>query len=239
MAFNNAVNATTAGIVGLSAAGVWTGTPVTQYNVLVGGATSQVLVNIAPSATSGVALISQGASANPAYGTVVVAGGGTGLATLTAYALLAGGTTSTGNLQQIALGSAGQVLVSGGAGALPSFQAAPGSFTWSSVAASSQTIAVQNGYVTDNATLVTYTLPATAALGDSFEILGGTTGAGGWTIAQNASQQIHFGSAATTAGVGGSLASTNQYDNVQCRAIVAGAATIWEVTSATGNLTVV
>jgi hypothetical protein len=212
---------------------------VSQYNLLVGGATSQVLVNIAPSATSGVALISQGSAANPAYGTVVVAGGGTGLATLTAYALIAGGTTSTGNVQQIALGSSGQVLTSNGAGALPSFQAAAGGFTWSSVTTSTQTIAVQNGYVTDNATLVTYTLPVTAALGDSFEILGGTTGAGGWTIAQNASQQIKFGVTATTSGVGGSLASTNQYDNVKCRAIVAGAATIWEVTSATGNLTVV
>lgn len=239
MAFTNSINATTPGIVGLNAAGVWTGTAVTQYNVLVGGATSQVLVNIAPSATSGVALISQGSAANPAYGTVVVAGGGTGLATLSTYQLLAGGTTSTGNLQQVAIGTAGQVLTSNGAGALPTFQAASGGFTWTAVAASSQTIAVQNGYITNNATLVTYTLPATAALGDSFEILGGTTGAGGWTIAQNASQQIRFGSSATTSGVGGSLASTNQYDNVLCRAIVAGASTIWEVTSATGNLTVV
>ncbi len=58
-------------------------------------------------------------------GTVTVPQGGTGLTTLTAYAVLAGGTTSTGNLQQVSgLGTSGQVLTSNGAGALPTFQAA-------------------------------------------------------------------------------------------------------------------
>lgn len=57
---------------------------------------------------------------------VVVADGGTGVSSLTAYALLAGGTTSTGPVQSLAgLGSATQVLTSNGAGALPTFQAIP------------------------------------------------------------------------------------------------------------------
>jgi hypothetical protein len=78
---------------------------------------------LAPSATSGVPLISQGASADPAYGTAVVAGGGTGMTSATAYAVLCGGTTSTGAHQSIAgLGSAGDVLTSNGAGALPTMQ---------------------------------------------------------------------------------------------------------------------
>lgn len=56
-----------------------------------------------------------------------VAGGGTGDASFTAYALLAGGTTSTGALQNISgVGTANQVLVSNGAGALPSWQSVPG-----------------------------------------------------------------------------------------------------------------
>lgn len=76
MAFNNAINCNTAGIVGLTSAGAFTGTPVTQYNLIVGGATSDVLVNVAPSATSGVPVISQGSSANPTFGTAVLAGGG-------------------------------------------------------------------------------------------------------------------------------------------------------------------
>ena len=54
-----------------------------------------------------------------------VAGGGTGLSTATAYAVLCGGTTSTGAFQSIAsVGTSGQVLTSNGAGALPTFQAA-------------------------------------------------------------------------------------------------------------------
>ncbi len=57
---------------------------------------------------------------------LAVADGGTGVASNTAYAVLCGGTTSTGNIQSIAgVGSATQVLTSNGAGALPSFQAPP------------------------------------------------------------------------------------------------------------------
>lgn len=58
---------------------------------------------------------------------ITVAQGGTGDASLTAYAVLCGGTTSTAAVQSIAaLGSSGNVLTSNGAGALPTFQAAAG-----------------------------------------------------------------------------------------------------------------
>lgn len=55
-----------------------------------------------------------------------VAGGGTGVASLTAYAPIFGGTTSTGAVQSGTVGTAGQVLTSNGAGALPTFQAPTG-----------------------------------------------------------------------------------------------------------------
>lgn len=98
----------------------------TAYNIPVGNGTTQVTL-VAPSATSGVPVISQGAAANPAYGTAVVAGGGTGRATSTAYAVLCGGTTSTSAQQSLAgVGTSGQVLTSNGAAALPTFQAAGG-----------------------------------------------------------------------------------------------------------------
>ncbi len=62
------------------------------------------------------------AVANP----LTVANGGSGVSSTTAYAVLCGGTTSTGNLQSIAsVGTSGQVLTSNGAGALPTFQATP------------------------------------------------------------------------------------------------------------------
>src|SRR3990167_7355407 len=53
--------------------------------------------------------------------------GGSGLTSFTPYALLAGGTLSTGSLQQVSgLGDAGQVLTSNGSGTLPSWQASSG-----------------------------------------------------------------------------------------------------------------
>lgn len=72
--------------------------------------------------TSGQVSASTGVS-----GTLPVANGGTGRTTNTAYAVICGGTTNGGVEQSIAsVGSAGQVLTSNGAGALPTFQAAAG-----------------------------------------------------------------------------------------------------------------
>lgn len=62
------------------------------------------------------------------FGTLGVAGGGTGLSTTTAYGLIAAGTTATGNFQQVSgTGTSGQLLTSNGAGALPTWQNAPAS----------------------------------------------------------------------------------------------------------------
>lgn len=113
---------TVTGVVIGNGASAMTGNAITQHDILVGGA-SNAITSVAPSSTSGVPVISQGASADPAFGTAVVAGGGTGLTSTTAYAVLCGGTTSTGALQSIAsVGSSGQVLTSNGASALPTFQ---------------------------------------------------------------------------------------------------------------------
>lgn len=54
-------------------------------------------------------------------GTLVPASGGTGLATLTPYAIVTAGTTATGTFQQLALGTSGQVLTSTGASSLPAW----------------------------------------------------------------------------------------------------------------------
>lgn len=176
-------------------------------------------------------------------GTLNAGHGGTGLATLTTYELIASGTTATGNFQQIASGSSGQVLYSNGIGSLPSFGAAPTGVAWVDVTSGTQTIAASTGYVTDNATQVTYTLPATGVLGQVFEITGGINGSvtAPWLIAQNANQQINFGNSSTTGGIGGSLASTLQFDSVRCLCVsptTTGAATIWNVLSSVGNLIV-
>lgn len=101
-------------------------TSLTAHDVLVGNGTSAVTL-VAPSSTSGVPFISQGASADPTYGTAVVAGGGTGNTTFTAYSVICAGTTATGAFQNVSgLGTAGQVLTSNDSGALPSWQDAAG-----------------------------------------------------------------------------------------------------------------
>lgn len=52
-----------------------------------------------------------------------VSSGGTGKSSITAYSPVFGGTTSTGDFQNLAsIGTAGQALVSNGAGSLPSYQ---------------------------------------------------------------------------------------------------------------------
>ena len=61
---------------------------------------------------------------------IQVAKGGTGVSTLTtANGILAAGTTATGAIQNCGAGSAGQVLTSNGASALPSFQTPSGGIT--------------------------------------------------------------------------------------------------------------
>ena len=55
---------------------------------------------------------------------VVVAYGGTGDSTFTAYSLIAAGTTATGAFQNVSgVGTSGQILTSNGAGSLPTWQA--------------------------------------------------------------------------------------------------------------------
>lgn len=82
---------------------------------------------------------------------VVVADGGTGRSSATAYAVICGGTTSTAALQSIAsVGTSGQILTSNGAGALPTFQTPATSGTVTSVA-----ISVGTGMAVDSGSPIT------------------------------------------------------------------------------------
>lgn len=181
---------------------------------------------------------------------IQVAFGGTGLATLTQYSLQVGAGTSTvtqlgvASNGQLPIGSTGAnpvlatlsagtgVGITNGAGSI-TINATGGGMTWSTVTSSSQAAAVNNGYVVNNGTLCTITLPATAAVG-SFIIIAGIN-AGLWQLAQNASQYIHFGSAVTTTGTGGYLASTLTNDTVTVVCTVTNNG--WQVVSSMGNIT--
>ena len=86
-------------------------TGLTNHSVLVGAGTTTI-TKVAPSATSGVPLISQGASADPLFGTAVVAGGGTGSTSFNINGAVYSNTTTTGALQAATLTS-GQLLIGG------------------------------------------------------------------------------------------------------------------------------
>ena len=96
-----------------------------HYTSLISNATSTNIAFYLPNAlpsTNAMPILSSSAGVL-SFGAASVAGGGTGLTSTTAYAVLCGGTTSTGALQSIAsVGTSGQVLTSNGAGALPTFQ---------------------------------------------------------------------------------------------------------------------
>jgi hypothetical protein len=110
-----------------------------------------------------------------------------------------------------------------------------GANPWVDETGSSVSMATNTGYTSDDgASLVTFTLPATAAIGDWLEING--KGSGGWTLIERTGQSIHFGNQTTTV-TSGSLSSTNQYDCVRLRCLTAN--TVWAVVSAIGNLTIV
>jgi hypothetical protein len=112
---------------------------------------------------------------------------------------------------------------------------ATGGMPWTDVTGATQALSVQNGYITDRGGGVTYTLPATASLGDIIKIDGklGLT-----TIAQNANQAIRMGSSISTTGAGGSVVGTNLGDCITLRCTTAGASTIWIAENWVGSFTV-
>lgn len=164
-----------------------------------------------------------------------VANGGTGAQTFTANGILLGNGTSALQVSaaltdgQLLIGSTGVapvaatltagfgISITNGAGSITI--ASTGAFPITEVTGTSQALAVNNAYIANNAGLVTFTLPATAALGSKFEIIG--KGAGLFRIAQNAGQQIHFGNVSSTVGAGGYVEATHRYDVIELACITA------------------
>ena len=105
---------------------------------------------------------------------------------------------------------------------------------WSAITAD-QTAAINSGYLTNKATVLTLTLPTTAAVGSVIRVSG--MNAGGWKIAQNASGVIHFGKTDTTTGTGGYISSTLTRDGVELVCCVAN--NEWNVVGSVGNITIV
>ena len=182
------------------------------------------LNNIVPG-TSGQILQSQGSSPAAwvdatAIGAVTVIDGNSGTAT-----------PSSGVVNIV--GSGG--ITTSGSGATLTITGSGSGFTWNNTTGTTQTMAVANGYVSNNASLSTFTLPSSAAIGDRVAVQG--SGAGGWTIAQNSGQTIHFNGGSSTTGTGGSVSSSNQYDSIELICNVAN--TDFVARNMVGNFTVV
>ena len=105
--------------------------------------------------------------------------------------------------------------------------------TTTEVTGTSANMAVNSKYIANNGSMVTLTLPATAALGDVFYILG--KGAGLFTIAEASGQTINFGSVAATTTTG-TIVATNRYDCLTIECITAD--TVFVVSSSQGTFTI-
>lgn len=188
-----------------------------------------------------------------ATGIAIYDGAGTFTATTTTqHAVLVGGTSNTIvnktlSNGEVLIGSTGVdpvaatltagtgVSITNGAGSI-SIAASGGGLTWSVITGASQALAVNNGYIANNAGTVAFTLPVTAAVGTLIAVTGINNNTG-WSIGLNVGQTIYFGSASTTTGVAGSLACTKTRDTVYLLCVVAN--TDWNVVDSIGNITVV
>ncbi len=152
--------------------------------------------------------------------------------TMTNGQLIIGSTGATPTAGTITAGLG--VTVTNGAGSI-TVAATGGGFATVDQTGAAVTMVASTQYIADNAGLVTLTLPAVAAIGDTFRIIG--KGAGGWLMAQAGGQTSHVGNQATTAGAGGSIASTNQWDVITIICVTAN--TTFSVQANQGNLTIV
>lgn len=166
---------------------------------------------------------------------VLIGGASNGITSLalTSGQLAIGNTGSDPTAATLSAGTG--VTITNGAGSI-TINAAGGGLTWTVVTGTTQAAAVNSGYIANNAGLVTVTLPAVSAVGDLVAVTG-INNAAGWKVAQNAGNQIFFGTASTTSGTGGSLASTATRDTVFLVCMVANGA--WNVVGSIGNITVV
>lgn len=239
-------------------------TGLTNHALLVGAGTSTI-TKVGPTATAGQVLQSAGSSADPAFSTAtypatttinqilysssnntvsglstdnkaVLTTGATGIPVLTALAtdgqLIIGSTSGVPAAATLTAGTGVSIV---NASNSITVNAIGGGLSWTVVTGTTQSAAVNNGYIANNAGQVTITLPATSAVGDTVAVMG-INNATGWKIAQNAGNQIFFGTSSTTSGTGGSLTSTATRDVVYLVCVVANGA--WNVVSSIGNITV-
>lgn len=159
---------------------------------------------------------------------VAIVDGGTGLSTTPTDGQLLIGTTATNNYTLATLTEGAGVSITNGSGTI-TIAATPQTMVWSNKGANFGLVA-NNAYTVNGASQWTATLPATAALGDTFRIL--ARGALGYIIAANTGQTIYFGNQSTTITTG-TIASSTMGDCLEIACI--NADTDFMVMSSEGN----
>lgn len=193
--------------------GPYTPATYTAHGVLIGEGTSSIAATAA--GTTGQVLIGA-TGADPAFGALGVNSG------LTAHGVLLGEANSA--IVAAAAGTNGQVFL-GSTGADPAFGTlttstgvafTPGAHSLAinlqqggyaiNAASTGVALVAQNSYTVTQAAQTSFSLPATAAVGDRFVIASATGNTSGWIITQGASQEIWAGTSHTTNGATGTLA---------------------------------
>lgn len=164
-------------------------------------------------------------------GTLAVGRGGLGISSTPTNGQIPIGNGTNYTAATLTAGT--NIGITNGTGTVTINTTGPASLVWNDATSTTVSMAVNNAYLADNTSLVTMTLPSTAAQFSIVQVSGFNSG--GWKIAQNAGQIIHVGNQTTTTGTGGSLASSNQYDQVTLLCVVAN--TTWVATNMVGNLT--
>lgn len=192
--------------------------------VLIGNGVGAVS-SVSPTNPPGSLLQSSGTSAPPAYTSAIYP------SSAQSGDLIYGSATNT--YSRLNIGANNQILaVSSG---IPAWtNASPEYLSWNNVTGTTQAIVVNNGYLANNASLVIFTLPATAVQFSKIQVIG--VGAGGWKITLNNSQKITWLGSSSTVGTSGFIASVDVNACVTLRAVVGGAATFWVVEQSEGNI---
>jgi hypothetical protein len=207
------------GTSGLSRQGIWWNADTNLYRSAADTLRTDDAF-VSGSTITGASSLTLGANGGT-IGTILLRGNTSGTVTITPAA--AAGTWSL--TLPTSGGTDGQVLKTNGSGTTSWVN--PG-VPWTEVTGTSQSAAAHNGYITNNAALVTVTLP-TPAVGSVIEIVG--SGAGGWRAQCATSHTIRMGT--TVSASTGYAQSTNQYD---CIKIVGISTTAWLIVSAVGTI---
>jgi hypothetical protein len=198
--------------------------------------------------TASIAFDTDSGTANPTGAGVITFTGGAGISvsgagstvtveldSVSALDFLADSGTATPAADEInIIGGAGITTSASGNTVTIAADSPTSGFTWNEITGTSSGVLVENGYIANNSSLVTLTLPATAAIGKTMAFLGKGTGL--YRIAQNAGQTIHFVASSTTTGAGGSLTAVEQFDGLTL--VCTTANTDFTVISSSGNFTV-